>query len=327
MFIFLISFISAQHPICDQDDDPSTQGVYINGVCYDCGLDDLVCPENYGADCGSILDPDCPVTTQAFWSLDESTAINQLLVLLPDGTDVFLVVKNTGLEDGEEVSFDVFENDFLLDDDITSLTTTVSDGKAVATWKVIQDDLDETEEGDYDEFYFVADGDGLDISTRDREDAYEFLNITTTFTGSVISQCADYLDNVSCEADAETVASGASQRDEDGCIYFLDWNCMWLEGSCDLGSSETASEENAPSCDAANTNPCVYEQTEKQGDCEGGDDFFKVSYSSTQTECESWVTGPIPCPAQVKLGFFSMLNIIASLSIISVIYGFLLSRQ
>lgn len=322
LILVLVGFATAQHPICDPDDNASIQGVYINGVCYNCGVSDLVCPEDYGANCGSEGDSDCVLGAEAFWSLDGTSAINELSVVLPDGRDVSLVV--TDVSDGESISFDVYEDDGILgfgDDYITTLSATASGGKAIATWTITEDSLNQTD--DYEQFYFTANG----LSTKDRTDVYKFLNITTSFTGPVITQCADYLDNVSCGEDIENVATGPGQRDDNGCIYFLDWNCMWMDGSCNLGSSETAAEDNEPSCEGAMTEPCVYGQTEKQGNCEGGDDFFRISYSSTQAECEAWETGPIPCPAQVRLPFFSIFNIIASLAIISVIYAFLSRRS
>ena len=84
LILGLVSFASAAvHPYCNPGNDPNIHGVYINGECYDCGEDDLVCPENYGADCGTVADVDCAVEPEAFWSLDNTgykqfTEINSL---------------------------------------------------------------------------------------------------------------------------------------------------------------------------------------------------------------------------------------------------------
>lgn len=322
----LVSFVTA----ATLDDCIATgdHGVFINGDCYDCGEDDFVCPETYGAIC-SVQDPDCEITEEAYWSEDGVSAIKELEVVV-DEDEVKLVVRNTGLEDGTEVTFEIKENDGLIgDDDITTVTATASGGDVIATWEITKEDLELTEGTDYSEFYFIATGDGLDISTADRDDDYKYLDLNVTIVGPSIVECADYSTNTTCIADDEDVGEDnvLSPKIEGLCSYDVFGFCDWNGSECQQVTNETADPSNPDDCRDARLDPCVYDQTTKIGDCDGGDDFFKVSYNSSQENCDAWTTGPIPCPEQVRLPFFGFLNIIASLAIISIIYAFFYRRS
>lgn len=318
LVLSLVSFASATtHPICNPGNDPNIHGVYINGECYDCGgVSDLVCPEHYGAVCG-IADPDCAVTPQAFWSLNNATSISTLTVNPTSGKIVYLVA--SGISDGT-VTFHIWEDDGLIgDDDIRTLTAVSSNGKAIATWKINQTDLAKTT--DYEDFYFKATGTGVDL--RSLSD----LNITTSFTGEVITQCSNYTSNTTCIADSGNVGSIGivTPRVNGSCYYDRVGKCAWNGTICQQTTNETARSGNPLDCSAARGS-CIYGSSQQTGDC-SIDDFFTISYTSTDSaRCPAYNTGFIPCPAQVRLPFFSLFNIIASLSIISIIYAFFLRK-
>jgi len=331
LILGLISFASAlSHPICNPGNDPSIHGVYINGACYDCGENDLVCPENYGADCGAVADVDCAVTPEAFFSLSNtslSLAPKAQNVNLPEGKDFYLVVRNMEGPDGTSVTFEVYEDDSLIlgDNKLRTLSATQNAGKAIAKWHANEDDLDNLTNTE-NEIYFTATSSQW---SKMYSSPLSLLNITWIHGGPVITQCSNYTDNVSCKADDEDVGSIGivTPRVDGSCYYDITGNCSWNGTICQQTTNELARTGNPIGCGTARGS-CVYDSTEETGDC-SVEDFFTISYTSTADpiRCAAWETGAIPCPAQVRLPFFSLLNIIASISIISVIYAFLLKKK
>lgn len=45
-------------------------GIEIEGKCYDCGIADKVCPEDFGAEC-KVIDPDCKIISSFMVNLIE----------------------------------------------------------------------------------------------------------------------------------------------------------------------------------------------------------------------------------------------------------------
>ncbi len=76
------------------------------------------------------------------------------------GWQINLVLETLALDDGEEVGFEIFEEDGVLDDSIRkgpeAIVVHALNGKAVANWTITQEDLDKT--SDFGEFYFVVGG-------------------------------------------------------------------------------------------------------------------------------------------------------------------------
>ncbi len=324
ILIGFIGFASAAfHAVCNPGSDPGIHGVYIDGVCYFCNntYSDLVCPEDYGADCSEVGgDIDCEVEAQAFWSLNNITSISATTVNPDDGKNIFLVI--TGIENGLTINFHIWEEDDSLtdfiDDDIRVLSAVSSGGKAIATWKANKTDLNGTKTSDTDAFYFVATGTDIDESSNR-------LNITTTYTGDVVTQCSNYTSNTTCFADAESVGDNGVNplRTEGSCLYNVTGYCTWNGTNCMQAINDTL--YSGTTC-SQGRGSCIYDNTETIGDC-SVEDFFMISYTSSSTSCPAWTTAEIPCPSQVRLPFFSLFNIIASISIISIIYAFLLRKD
>ena len=67
-----------------------------------------------------------------------------------DFGDLVLLVK----PGGSSGTFDIKEEDTLIDDDIRSITGVSTGGNLIGTWEITQEDMDATELDDYDEFYF-----------------------------------------------------------------------------------------------------------------------------------------------------------------------------
>ncbi len=54
----IIFFLIICLPIALAECDGKNGGIEIDGMCYDCGVADNVCPEDFGAEC-KVVDPDC----------------------------------------------------------------------------------------------------------------------------------------------------------------------------------------------------------------------------------------------------------------------------
>src|SRR4030042_2265668 len=315
LMIALTSFISAQQYPCDPDDNDSIQGGYIDGNCYDCSdeYEDGVCPEDYGADCKGISDLDCAQTPQAFWSLTYggTTAKDKVVVdgTVTGGKKVYLNLKNSGLSDGA-TTFDIYEPRLVFNNYFKDITATVSNGNAIANWTITSSGLEDI---DYvnNKIYFRVGG-----------QSSGGLIITVSYE-SQITLCSNYNSNTTCIADNLNVGDdGVIDRVDGSCIYTRIGYCSWNGKNCMRTINETSS---VAGCDQARGS-CSYPTEVKNGDCISGD-FFTVTYSSPTSGCEPWTTGFIACPAQLKLPFFGFFNIIASISIISIIYAFLIYKK
>jgi hypothetical protein len=337
----LISVVTAYHPFCDPDGLEEIQGVYIDGVCYDCGADDDVCPSDYGAVCGGIADDDCVYDPVGFWSLDGSTKFTGVFDVDPTvGRDVYLVVQNTGVDAGIDISFDIYEDDPVDDDDMGSILCTVlSDNSCNVTWTVDQDSLEPgygsvgDQESTIDDLsepggilYFIADG----IVSEDLK-----LNITYEIVEPEITSCSGYLDPDNCTDDNESVGDNNLPEDKEyspDCFLTYDGDCVWT-GTDECSQTTTTKKRTNPpnpdTCAEVEEVTCTYPASlEQKGSCTGGEQFFTIKYiSDTPATCDSWETQPIPCPAKLRVPFFGIYGIIATLSIIALIYGFLIKRD
>ena len=306
---------SAQAHFC-QHGDPNLHGVFIDGQCFNCGSDDGVCPEDYGADCSVVPDVDCgPQAPKAFWSLDNLTSEDKVTVFLPDGRDIYMVVRNldsSDFPDNTEVTFDIYE-DKLLDKKIADTTAYISGGKAIGIWKINETVIDEINIDNL--IYFDAAG----LRSEPK------LNITTTYS-SGIAVCGDYDNEGDCNSNSYSVgySIGAWETYDTACKRRINkTGCSWIIGSgC---AQNTTVEYDTSAIDCIEVHPeissCLYTEGERIGDCSvAGNDFFQINYTSTQPGCVDFTSGIIPCPTQVKLGFFGFFNIISSLMIISLIY-------
>lgn len=336
--LLLIEVASAYHPVCDPGDDPNVRGVYIDGECYDCGDSDTVCPEDYGVQCSAngLPDPDCVYIEGAFWSKDGSTQISETEGSkcksdFSYGDKMYMVISGVELSNDVRVNFTVREFGFGYGDEIVNdnIHANVSGGKVIGEWTIKEQEWIDAESS---EFWFeaVAQG-GYNLESKSGAyDPYGIIILNQTFEEDAgISSCEDYTDQTNCTNDVEDVPTTGPRRREDpeasDCYFNSTVYCGWVEGEClTMRTSEKQDPGNEDNdlCNEDNArDACVYSQEEKIGNCEAGDQYFKIKYSAPEPyDCEPWETQPIPCPAKLRVPFFGTYSIIACISIITLIY-------
>jgi len=350
LLLLMTNFVFAQHSVCDPMDDASISGVYMDGQCFNCGFDEGgpgmtgapgICPEQFGADCTLSPDPDCLVEYDQselldfYWSLDGLTPLAEDTMIGVDlnGKTLYLVAENTELSDGP-INFNVFEYDGLIfSDDLGIVAGIVVDGKATATFQINNEaDLQEggVSEPDYYTIYFT-------IPSHFGAEESEKINVNFSVgIPSAASTCADYGDNDSCIENLEgvEVSEGVFEgypTEGSICERRIDLvGCEWDEGTTTCKTAPDVivyptDPQNPSSCNETLTS-CNYAETGKT-DCGGGEDFFKVSYTSSTAGCEGWISGAIPCPQELKVPFFGAYGFLMSLCFISLIYVYLIFKR
>ena len=180
-------------------------------------------------------------------------------------TQIMLVIENSYLDEGTEVSFEIWEKDLFADDYIRTLSTNVDANKEARTlWKVSQADLDKTP-NDYSKFYFKA---------EDEKSGYLSISVVKQETYcSSIGFCKDYETEVDCEADICSISGKNVENDNGFCGDGFLCECTWDEGVCGpnsiyLGEGECGNgvQETGEQCDDGNLNnndgcssTCMYE--------------------------------------------------------------------
>ena len=234
-------------------------------------------------------------------------------------TIVELVLKDSGLPEGTEVNFDIYEDDTFLDDFIRTVNANVINGTVIAEWTITQEDIDKT--SDYGEFYFEVNG---EVSS--------FLSITFVegLNCNEVVTCLDYTDQSLCENDNALcqVASDSIPEDVDCNDPLIECFCSWNVSGNVCNPSFTVSEMEIEVEIEIGT--CTY--TSETGDnCDDG--FLSYSWTadwdgtpeSRPLECVDG-SRTIECPAQIQLGFFGIYNFIVTALIIAVIYILLILR-
>ena len=156
-------------------------------------------------------------------------------------------MKNSGLSQGTDVDFSIYEDDGLFgNDDIRTgadAITGVIDANlsSSVTWKITSEDIDSggTELDDTYEFFFKVNG----------KNSENILNVTTlseTYC-SGIGRCSDYKNESECENDVNTcnVAGSTVEANEgggfvcgqvttgaDGCDIWSNCECIWEDEEC-----------------------------------------------------------------------------------------------
>lgn len=331
VFIILINMVSAvYHPLCNPDDDPDKHGIYISEAtpspCIYCGDDDGICPEDFGAECGGIIDDDCVYEETAFWSANGLTPSTKINVVL-DETTVYMIINNIAVSSGESVSFTIKENDLLgLDNIVGTDDKVVSNGKVVGEWIVEEEDLEKV-----NKFFFTAESGDWSLNSKGYDYGVVEIN-DSIFIDSEESICADYLILEECEADNESVGDNSLPSDEEystGCWLTYTGSCGWdnTTNTCAQFTTSKERADNSENCTEVEEKTCSYPNEEKIGDCSAGEQFFIVKYNSLDVGCDPWETQPIPCPAQLRLDFFGFYGLIMSISLISLIYFFLIKKE
>ena len=255
---------------------------------------------------------------QVFWT---DTAENLISTISASVglTTIRLILENSGLSEGTQVDFNIWEDDTLLDDFIRTVNANVdSNGTAVAEWTITQEDIDKTV--DYDEFYFEVNG---EISA--------FLSITfiESLNCNEVITCLDYTDQILCENDNTLcqVASDSIPEDVDCSDPLIDCFCLWnvTGNACNPAFTET--EE----VTEIEIGTCEY-ISETSDNCDDG--FLSYSWiadwsGTNATKPLECIDGSrtIECPAQIQLPFFGINSFIATALIIAVIYTILILRN
>ncbi|MFH1607837.1 MAG: hypothetical protein ABIA78_01765 [archaeon] len=166
----------------------------------------------------------------AYWASANNPiiAIAEIEVI-PESTQVSLILRDVGLPENTPVSFEIYENDFFIDDDIRvgsdAITGVVnSQGDAIEKWTITQEDLDKT--FDLEEFYFIVNG----------QVSGDLAMILSGGSCVNINSCLDYTEQETCEQDICVVADDSVNINNpditcgDGYICECWWNIS--EGIC-----------------------------------------------------------------------------------------------
>ncbi len=331
LLLVMTNFVIALHP-CEGDDE-SINGVYIDGECFNCGNNDGICPENFGADC-VVPDIDCVSDTgepdAPFWSLDGTTIIpgSYIEIDLLEGEDLVLIVPDTGLTNGEKLDMDIYENDPYADDYITTIEGTVNaEGTAVASYEIaVLEDINNPNEGS-------EKGDlALYFESQGRRSFDLTINLTIGQLGG-IETCSEYANNITCEenlGEAAVLEGAYLEYDQQGpnCLrresmVGCEWN--YTTETCSPAPSVIEYHPDNDGCTITATS-CKYTESGNT-ECGAGDEFFQVSYTSDDPSCKDWTTTAIPCPQELKVPFFGTYAFITTLSLISLIYVYLIFRK
>jgi len=202
-------------------------------VCAEyCGDDSVQSPNDNNVDeecddgdttSGDGCSGSCSWESEASW-VDSSGSKIDVKAVIIDTTTINMLLRFSGLGEGSEVTFDVYEWDLITPDLVTTITTTVDSsygGAAEESWLVTQIDLEKAAgflEGELDAFYFIVNGEqsnDLDI-TFIEEDC------------SLINVCGDYLNEGECKDDAELCGVAKdSVPAEITCGDGYDCSCAW----------------------------------------------------------------------------------------------------
>ena len=326
-----------------------------------------------------------PPNAFAFWANNNFVEITFKNVI-PDVTNVKLVLENSGLSQGTNLDFDIREREFGPDTRIRIISgTTNNNERVVATWTITQEDLDTAT--DLEEFYFRVNGEQSGSLT---------LNILPPVDCGTVVICSDY-EQSDCENDYCQVAEISVPGGVDCSDTNTDCFCTQNGNAC--GGAFSASTTTPPTttppaeegdgiisigetCDGSewggitgcsdfgeftggvlscespgrfNTFQCIgIEVTREIGTClitegdvdENGcdDGFLTISWTGqwiwNEEEnpghedpeglsllCGEGGTRVIECPTQIKLPFFGLYNIIATIFLITIIYFILIRKN
>lgn len=335
LLLFMTNFVLAEG-LCEGRKVPGTDidvtGVEIGSACFDCGNnEDGICPEDFGADCTYLPDRDCFVgfedVTAPFWSLDGVNKIpgNYVEIDLVDGKTLYLVAPEVDLADGEEIDFEISEDDGIFGDDyLDTIQGVVKSGKAVASYDIVTLEDVNGEEGSESGLYLLY----FKVIGKT---IYLEVNLTIGLVKG-IETCSEYTTNVSCKDNLGKagILEGALLEYITGSGCFRQENlvgCKWdsTTSKCGLAPSVIIYSDSNP-VDCGGVTSCNYVESENT-ECGAGDDFFQVHYTTSDPGCEDWTSTAIPCPQELKVPFFGTYAFIVTLSFISLIYVYLVMKK
>jgi hypothetical protein len=256
---------------------------------------------------------------RVYWANSAGTLITQINASIGD-TAIKLTLENSELTQGTVVTFEIWEDDLLIDDFIRNITAAVdANGKAVASWVPTQEDMDKT--ADYSGFYFTASG---------KESADLTISFVQDLNCNQVAICGDYSKNNFCNSDADlcNVAADSVPSTVDCDDPLIDCSCSWNTNNNKCDSLFILHSAGSPPPVAGT---CTFASS--TGDnCDDGllSYSWTASWSGTaEDKPESCVDGSktLECPAQIQLPFFGFYNFIIAASLIIGIYLLLVLRR
>ncbi|MBU2562107.1 MAG: hypothetical protein KKF68_00400 [Nanoarchaeota archaeon] len=190
--------------------------------------------------CGAgreYIDGSCTAEQSAYWANINNQAISSISAIL-GSTQIKLVLINTGLSQGTNIDFEIYEDDFASNDEIrtgaNALSGTVdAAGKVEVTWTPTQQDIDNAAgigEGDEYEFYFLA---------NTKSSGILILTISEGTCASV-NRCMDYTTSTMCESDSCSVATNSVPSDITCGEGSYSCECGWNSNTEECSPSWTA---------------------------------------------------------------------------------------
>ena len=309
---------------------------------------------------------DCVDNHMAYWADEDEEYITKIAVV-PDYSEVKLILLNSASPEGTVISFDIKEKDAGFDDDIKTIATEVdSEGNAIATWLITEEYIEQAGTEETYDFYFNIDSEVLSSGNLE-------LTVIDMEPCSLIESCMDYGED-ECGIDVCSVASKSVEQNNDdvvcgstgeelGCDVTISCGCYWNDNlsvcgpmyeieysGCSLEPTDRDTgtcfyeEDTADNCDDGfltyswlgvwewNENNYFYFETDP------GEDYVLVEENyyrfdpldaSGKRSSEKCADGSnsIPCPAQVELPFFNVYSTVITILVLIVIYYFINSNK
>jgi len=283
---------------------------------------------------------------RAYWTDVYGEEITEFIWELGNTEEVVLVINNSGLLVGENMTVEIEEYDLIPPDDSIKFVnvTGIANGMAIKLWKIDEMDLQEGESG-ISKFYFTnGTFESSQLWVTIREDVIDDTCLTT-FT------CSDYINSGNCTVDECGVSDVSMNNNNPGIDCAADdWDCLckWDSSTSTCGPSWDAIDF----ASGTEIGTCDYLEDFSGGDCtdseylryswdinwewdptntglvsSGGagyvqdpiDSLWYYDPNNASLECNSGFN-TILCPAKIQLSFFNLVNLVAALAIVFVIY-------
>jgi len=314
------------------------EGGVIVPFCGDleCNGNEICGDTNDSPECNTDCDS-CPVPS-VYWTRDEfgNEEITTIEASL-DETEIYLILENSGQTSGT-LDFNIYEKDLGFwpdnDDLIKIITANIgSDGKAIGTWIVTQEDLDATGEINFDEFYFKEE-------TNDVQSGDLTITIRNPAECIGINYCRDALTEGQCSSCGginSEIASLSVQEKESSitCGNGYDCYCYWENNFCKPKWTGLSDDPQDPPIGT-----CTYTEDTTQDDCEDGileyfwttvwtwDVLNTQHYDPDKKNEKCFSDGTVAiCPAQIQLPFFTTYSLIIAIVLIVLVYFLILKNS
>ncbi len=263
-------------------------------------------------------------SAMAYWSPDEvGGSQKDHLDVYVGSTFIYMFFKDI-YKPSQEFTFKIYEKDWLGNDLIRTETgTTETGGEVAVNWTISQSDIDATGEDDPDDFYFKVYDSLGDYIGKSNDMS---ITIYESPPCRLISLCLDYRTQERCEKDkynCNVSTLSVELISPITCGGDIICECWW-EGEPETGECNSRWGDG--------TGWCEYNET-IQDKCTEENLFLTyiitANWDNSGEELLPNCVGgsnAVPCPAQIKLPFFNIYNLIAIIVVIILIY-FLLNLK